>query len=293
MSTTPRSYAAITPARDEAGNLRLLAAALANQTLLAAVWIVVENGSTDDTPRVVADLAETHGWIRAVQEPGSARLERGGTVTRAFHRGLASLPEGVDVVVKLDADVTVEPDYFERLLAAFAAEPTLGIASGTCHEFEDGAWVPRHGTQDTVWGAVRAYRRDCLADVLPLEDRMGWDGIDQLKANMRGWTTRTLPELSFRHHRKEGERDGARSKAWFAQGRASRYMGYRSWFLVARALHHARREPSALAMIGGYATAAIRREDRCADASVQRYLRSRQRIRALPALRREATGRGL
>jgi glycosyltransferase involved in cell wall biosynthesis len=291
VKTTRLSYAAITPARNEADNLPRLAAALSAQAVRPTVWIVVENSSTDGTGAVLAALAELHDWIEVVEAfDDSGPLVRGGTVTRAFHRGLDALHDDVDLIVKLDADVSLDPDYFERLLEAFASEPSLGLASGTCLELEDGAWVRRHATGDSVWGAVRAYRRACLADVLPLEERMGWDGIDQLKANMRGWRTRTLPELTFRHHRGEGERDGSRRKAWSAQGRAARYMGYRTWFLVVRALHHARREPSALAMIGGYAGAALRRDDRCADESVREYLRSRQRIRALPALRREATG---
>lgn len=291
MNTTRLSYAAITPARNEADNLPRLADALFAQAVRPTVWIVVENGSTDATAAVLADLAKSHAWVSAVEASNDGGpLVRGGTVTRAFHRGLDALQDDVDVVVKLDADVSFDPGFFKQLLEAFAAEPSLGIASGSCLELEDGTWVPRHVTGDSVWGAVRAYRRACLADVLPLEERMGWDGIDQLKANMRGWTTRTLPTLTFRHHRSEGERDGSRRAAWSAQGRASWYMGYRTWFLVLRALHHARREPSALAMISGYARAALRREDRCAENEVRKYLRSRQSVRALPALWREVDG---
>ncbi|MGZ4399697.1 MAG: glycosyltransferase family 2 protein [Gaiellaceae bacterium] len=292
MNTTRLSYAAITPARNEADTLPRLAGALCAQTVRPTVWLVVENGSTDATAAVLAGLVASHDWVRGVEtSSGGSPLVRGGTVTRAFQRGLDALQEDVDVVVKLDADVSVDPEHVEQLLGAFVAEPSLGMASGTCLELEDGAWVPRHATGDSVWGAVRAYRRACLADVLPLEEHMGWDGIDQLKANMRGWTTRTLPALTFRHHRAEGERDGPRRAAWSAQGRAAWYMGYRTWFLVLRALYHACREPSALAMIGGYARAALRREDRCAEKDVRGYLRSHQSVRALPALWREASGR--
>ena len=287
------TYAAITPARDEAANLPSLAGALAAQGTRPTVWIVVENGSTDGTTAVVQELVAEHEWVRGVEAPvDDAPLVRGGTVTRAFHLGLEALRDSVDVVVKLDADVTFEPSYFDRLLGAFELDPALGIASGTCLELERGVWVPRYGTGDSVWGAARAYRRECLSVVLPLEDRMGWDGIDQLKANMNGWHTRTLADLTFRHHRVEGERDGSRGRAWEAQGRASWYMGYRSWYLVARALHHARREPSALAMVGGYVRAAARREEQVGDVALRRYLRSQQRFRSLPGLMREAAGRG-
>ncbi len=68
---------------------------------------------------------------------------------------------------------------------------------------------------------------------------------------MHGWRTEILLDLPFRHHRLEGERDGSRATAWATAGQGSYYMGYRSWYLVLRALHHARTEPAALAMITG------------------------------------------
>ena len=93
---------------------------------------------------------------------------------------------------------------------------------------------------------------------------MGWDGVDEFRANARGWHTRTFKDLPFRHHRREGERDGAKHRARLAQGRAARYIGYRLWYLSLRALWHARKEPAALAMIWGYLDAAIKREPRLA-----------------------------
>jgi poly-beta-1,6-N-acetyl-D-glucosamine synthase len=284
-------YAVVTPARDEADRLPRLAESLRSQTVQPAVWVIVDNGSTDRTSELAARLAERDGRVRCVAIQGLEGVARGGPVTRAFHAGLAALEELPDVVVKVDADVTFDATYFERLLAAFAHEPDLGIASGVCHELDGGEWRPRHTTGETAWGAARAYRRDCLAAVLPLEERMGSDGIDSLKAGLGGWRTRTLPDLAFRHHRSEGAREGAPRRAWSARGRAAHFMGYRPWYVVLRALHPARSERAAAAMVLGYAAAAIRREDRCADPAVRAHLRRSQSVRALPARLREARGR--
>ena len=68
-------------------------------------------------------------------------------------------------------------------------------------------------------------------------------------------------------------------------------MGYRSWYLVLRALHHARTEPAALAMITGFAGAALRREPQCPDADVRAYLRDQQRVSAIPQRMRETLAR--
>ena len=146
-------------------------------------------------------------------------------------------------------------------------------------------------TRGHVRGAARAYRRECLDQVLPLEERVGWDGIDELKAAVLGWTTRTLPGLSFYHHRRLGARDGAPGARWRAQGQASYYMGYRFLYLALRSLHHARRDPSAVAMISSYLSAALRREPRYGDPAVRAYLRRRQSLRFLGVRALEALGR--
>jgi biofilm PGA synthesis N-glycosyltransferase PgaC len=286
---SPLHYAAITPARNEAANLVRLAAALAAQTQLPAVWVIVDNGSTDETRAVAGRLARDHAWVRVLAIP-AGRQTRGGPIVRAFHAGLAELESSPDVVVKIDADVSMPPDHFEKLLAAFAADPRLGIASGTCFEREGGDWRERHMTGTTVWGCCRAYRAACLEQLLPLDEHMGWDGIDALKAELRGWRSGRELDLTFFHHRPEGDRDGARGSAYAAQGRAAHYLGYRPSYLVLRALHRARAEPAALAMIGGYAAAAVRRMPRCADPEVIAHLRAEPRVRLLRARIREAAG---
>jgi glycosyltransferase involved in cell wall biosynthesis len=289
--TAPLSYAIVTPARNEAENLRALADSLARQTLLPTAWVIVDSDSADETAAVAEELARTHDWIDARSLSGQDGPTRARAIVRGFQAGLAALGKAPDVVVKLDADITVNRDYFARLVAEFAADPKLGIASGTCYERRDGAWEQRHVTGAHVWGASRAYRWDCLHDVLPLEERLGWDGIDEMKAGLRGWRTGTFVELPFYHHRREGEREGHRMRAWRTAGDAAYYIGYRPDYLVLRSLHYARHDPTAVAMIAGYAAAAIRRAPRCPDDAVRAYVRRQQALRNIPLRMREALGR--
>jgi poly-beta-1,6-N-acetyl-D-glucosamine synthase len=287
------SYVAITAARNEGENLPRIAACLAAQTVLPLRWLVVDNGSTDDTLDVADDLTRRNDWIRVIAMSGAERPARGAAVVRAFHAGVAALDVAPDVVVKLDADVSMGPDYFAGLLDAFASEPQLGMASGTEYVKEGDAWVERHQARDSVvWGPVRAYRWSCLRDVLPLEERMGWDAIDEFKANVHGWRTRTLRDIHYRHHRREGERDGARIRFWSTEGSAAFYMGYRPSYLVLRSVFHSLHEPAALAMLAGYAAAAVRRDDRLSDRQAVEYLRSQQRLRTLWLRGREVRGVG-
>ena len=282
------TYAVVTPARDEEENLRRLGPSLVAQTVLPQVWIIVDNGSVDGTADYVRELAQSHSWIRHCTSEPVEGLVRGGPIVRAFHRGLEVLEGRADVVVKLDADVSMEGDYFERLLATFEADQTIGIASGGGHELDkDGVWRLRPVGPEQAWGASRAYRWECLQQVIPLEEAMGWDGIDQIKASANGWWTGTITSIPFKHHRFEGERDGVPSAGWAAQGRASYYMGYRFSYLVLRALHHARRDRAAIALVRGYVDAAVKRAPRCPDVELRTRLRKQQRLREVaPRLRR-------
>jgi glycosyltransferase involved in cell wall biosynthesis len=283
------TYAIVTPARNEASNLGRLAAALTAQSVLPESWLIVDNGSTDDTPRLAEELADVHPWIGVLRTPGEDRPRRGAPVVRAFHEGLQALPK-TDVVVKLDADVSFEPDYFERLLGEFERDPLLGMASGREQQLVGGTWRPNNVTADHVWGPARAYRRACLDDVSPLEESLGWDAIDEIKARLSGWNARHIPDLPFRHHRPVGARDGG-PRGWVAHGTAAHYLCYRPSYVVLRSLFRMRRQRWAPAMIWGYAAASVTRQPRCGDPRVRAYIREQQRMRRLPLRALEVLGK--
>jgi biofilm PGA synthesis N-glycosyltransferase PgaC len=281
------NYAIVTPARNERENLGRLAQSLAAQTMLPDAWIIVDDGSDDGTDALAAELAATHAWI-SLESSG----RRGGALANgrrearelvSFRTGVQRLPRPVDIVVKVDADTSYEhePDYFERLVGAFATHSDLGIAGGACYELEDGAWVRQRVTRTHPRGASRAYRWDCLDSVMTLDARMGWDGLDEARAALQGYRSETLIDLSFRHHRKVGGRERSAFQHGTAQGRASWYMGYRPSYLVLRTLYRMPRDPALVGMIVGYAAAAIEREPRHAEPEVVRHVRSTQRLGAI------------
>jgi glycosyltransferase involved in cell wall biosynthesis len=285
-------YAVVTPARNEERNLGRLATALEAQTLPPAEWLVVDDASTDGTAALVAGLGERGDWVRLVTRASAdphERLSDGRRMARdldGFLLGVRSLTDKVDVVVKVDADVDFEADFFEELIGRFELDPSLGIASGTCYELEGGEWVRRTKLDTSVWGATRAYRADCIADLEALEPCMGWDGLDEIRVQLRNMRTQTFVDIPFRHHRPEGGREMTSLHQGDALGRAAWYMGYRPTYLTMRALYRARREPAALGMLWGYFGAAGRRAPRCPDERIVHALRERQRLGA--TLRRGA-----
>lgn len=284
-------YAAITPVRNEEANLPRLANALAAQAVLPERWVIVDNGSDDGTLGICRRLAKEHDWIQVQELREETPAGRGAPIVRSLHAGIAQLGAPLpEVVVCIDADVSFDADFFARLLAEFERDPELGIASGSGWEQRRGRWVQRHLTGSTVWGATRAYRRECLDVVLPLEERVGWDGIDELRANAAGWKTQIVLDLPFRHHRREGARDGA-WRMRVEQGRTAHYMCYRPWYLLLRTAYNLRSELAAVGLVAGYASAALRREPRIPSEQARAYLRRQQHPSHLRARAREALGR--
>jgi hypothetical protein len=286
-------YANVTPARNERFNLERLASSVVAQTQLPEAWIVVDDGSDDGTEVLAAELAREHGWIHllAPAPATDGALTEGrfeGRDLIAFRRGAAALERPVDVVVKVDADTSFDPEYFEILISRFEADPTLGIAGGSCYEQDtaDGPWERVKVAETHPRGASRAYRWECLQDSLSLEPKMGWDGLDEVQASMNGYTTKVLLDIGFCHHRPMGGRERGRLRAGSVLGRASWYMGYRPSFLMLRVLYRVRKEPQAVAMLWGYAAAAAKRTPRCPDPRLIAHLREQQRLR--PVLARGA-----
>jgi poly-beta-1,6-N-acetyl-D-glucosamine synthase len=286
----PLGYGIVTPVLNQANELRRLASGVLEQTVVPTAWVVVDQASVDETPTIAHGLAREHSWIRVVATTidGTARVA---PTVHAFHAGLAELDPTPDVVVRLEADTSLDRAYFERLLRERAPDADLAAAARPETNEEHGVWRQRHGTGPGVWGACRAYRRNCLDDLLPLEEHMGWDTLDLQKAVVKGWASQLFLDLPFRHHRSEGIRDGARFRTWVIQGEATHFMSYRVSYLLVRTLYRVPRDPTAIGLLVGYGRALARRRPRCGDSELRRYVREQQSLRRLPRRVREALRR--
>ena len=191
-------------------------------------------------------------------------------------------------VGKLDADVELPPDYFERLLASFAEEPRLGVLGGTLLEEGIGGWRPTKVPAYHVRGALKLYSRECFEAIGGIEERLGWDTIDETYARMRGWRTGNLLDLVAVHHRPEGSADGTlRGRA--RHGTCAYIAHFGPVWVGLRAVKVARSRPvglSGLAFLWGYARAEALRVDRVPDPAFRRYARWELRRR----MRRAVTG---
>ncbi len=274
-------YIVITPARNEGANLGHTIASMVAQTRRPAAWVIVDDGSTDETPLLIDEAAREHPWIRAVHRADRGHRQQGGGVIDAFYDGyavVADLPWGW--LVKFDADLSFPPDYFARCLAEFAADPSLGIGGGVICQ-QRGAALACESPGDPAFhvrGATKIYRRACWEQIGGLLRAPGWDTIDELKANMLGWTTRTFAGVPLRHHRFTGTADGTwRNQVKF--GVANYITGYHPLFMAAKCLKRLVQPPflvGALGLAWGYCRARLSGTPPVNDPALIHYVRRQQ-----------------
>ena len=210
MSVARTKYIIITPARDEGEFLEKTIASVAEQTILPQQWIIVNDGSHDDTGEIIDRAAAKYSWITARHRPDRGFRQAGGGVIATFYDGYEQIKSTEwDFLIKLDADLSFSNDYFERCFQEFDKNPRLGIAGGGIYHEEQGELKLEKDPAFHVRGATKIYCRQCWDEIGGLLRAPGWDTLDELKANMLGWTTRTFPELRLSHHRFTGAADGA------------------------------------------------------------------------------------
>jgi poly-beta-1,6-N-acetyl-D-glucosamine synthase len=155
-------YVVISPVRDEESYLTDMIACMIAQTVRPLQWIIVDDGSTDTTGRIIDEHAARYPWITAVHCENRGFRKAGGGVVDAFNAGYAALtPEKWDFIVKLDGDLSFTSDYFEHCFEEFASEPHLGVAGGViCHVIDAKEQVEACPAFH-VRGATKIYREKC------------------------------------------------------------------------------------------------------------------------------------
>jgi poly-beta-1,6-N-acetyl-D-glucosamine synthase len=199
------TYVLITPARNEAQFIELTLKSVIAQTIPPLKWVIVSDGSTDDTDKIVNKYASDYPWIELLQMPERRERNFAGKAF-AIRAGLVRLTElRYDVIGNLDADVSFSPDYFEFLMNKFADNSNLGVG-GTA--FYEGGLTYNYefvGTEH-VSGMCQMFRRDCFEAINGYQAIRsgGIDLIAVLSARAKGWETRTFVEKRFVHHRIQG-----------------------------------------------------------------------------------------
>ncbi|MDR3609516.1 MAG: glycosyltransferase family A protein [Ignavibacteriaceae bacterium] len=272
-------YVVITPAKNESKYISFTLDSMIRQSIKPVKWIIVDDGSLDDTCSIVLKAIQNYSWITLLKKNTNDKRAPGSNVVNAFYFGLRSIKENYDYVVKLDADLKFEEDYFEKLIEQFKINNKLGISGGYCINSIKGNKKKIDSTPEYhVRGATKMYRKKCFDDIGGLMPVFGWDGIDEMKAMMLGWETKSFKNITVLHLRATGQETGPLKYAW-RRGVLNYYMGYNPLYLILSCLNNFSKRPYilfGLSLFAGYLYSVITQSDRINDENLINFIKKFQ-----------------
>lgn len=277
-------YVLITAVRDEAATIGTTIESVVGQTMLPAEWIIVSDGSTDQTEHLVAAAAATHDWIKLMSLPYRRERSFAGMVA-AINAGLAAVTaRDYEFLGLLDGDLRLPSVYFEAVLDSLAANPRLGIAGGMVVDVgEPRDRIPRNRLD--VPGAVQMFRRSCFEAVrgyLPIPEG-GFDAVACAHARMLGYETSLITTLIVDHLKPRNHAFGSVLKRKWQLGVRDYAIGYHPLFELVKCCARVTDSPLLLASTAswlGYCSRFLSRPARVVPHEVVAFIR-REQLRRL------------
>lgn len=273
-----RDYVIISPCRNEAKYMRETLDTVAAQTILPKLWIIVDDGSNDETPVILREYADKYPWIRIVTRADRGKRAVGPGVIEAFYDGYQTInPDDFQYLCKLDLDLRLPPKYFEILIRRMELNPRLGTCSGKSYVEDNGRLVSERKGDETSLGMTKFYRVSCFKEIGGFVRQVMWDGIDCHMCRMKGWAACSWdePELRFVHLRPMGSSQQNIYVGRMRHGFGQYFMGTGFWFMLASSIYRMTEKPYVLggmAMLWGWIKSALKREPRIEDEAFRNFL---------------------
>ena len=275
-------FVLISPCRNEAKYMRQTLDSVIAQSVTPTLWVIVDDGSTDETPQILKEYAFRHAWIKVVTREDRGHRAVGPGVVDAFYSGYASIdPNSFEFLCKLDLDLRLPPRYFEILIDRMRQNPKIATCSGKAYVEENGEQVcERHG-DDTSLGMTKFYRVSCFKAIGGFVREVMWDGIDCHRCRMNGWIACSWdePDLRFMHLRPEGSSQQGILVGRMRHGYGQYFMGTNFFYISASALSRINQKPyvlGSIAILWGWLRSALVRKARYNDPIFRAFLNTYQ-----------------
>jgi glycosyltransferase involved in cell wall biosynthesis len=279
-----RRYCLISPCRNEAEYVRTTLETTTQQTVPPHLWIIVDDGSTDETPEILAEYEAKYDYIKIVRREDRGRRSVGPGVIEAFYDGLDHVDlQSVDYICKFDTDLELPPRYFERLMEIMEADPYQGNISGKLHlRLPDRRLEQERTGDENAVGPTKFYRVECFEDIGGFVREVSWDGIDGHLCRMKGWLaeSRDEPDLRVVHLRQMGS---SQQSLWVGRvrwGRGKYFMGSAWYYVLALSIYRMFERPFVMSGVGiawGYVKAMWAGHARYENPAYRKFFRAYER----------------
>jgi len=281
---TDNSYVLISPCRNEADYMRLTLDSVVNQSKLPALWVIVDDGSTDDTPAILKEYAEKYDFITILTRENRGHRSVGPGVIEAFYYGYDAIDvDQFDFICKFDLDLDLPGKYFEILIQRMNDNPRIGTCSGKAY-FKDKKTAElvseKCGNEMSV-GMTKFYRRTCFEAIGGFVRQVMWDGIDCHRCRQLGWIAVSWdePDLQFIHLRPMGSSQVGIFTGRMRHGFGQYFMGTGPIYMLASSVFRMLHPPyfiGGMAMFWGYIKSAFKQEPRFEDKALRQFINQYQ-----------------
>lgn len=282
-------YILITPAKNEQESLPLVADSVLKQSIVPKLWMIIDDGSVDETPTIIRELTVNHPWIQSIRLPPHPRditFHYSYVCKLGFEYSLKYCNENqipFDFIALLDADTYLTETYFEQLISAFVKDPVLGIASGGIYYNIDGKlqWI-KVFERDPA-GTGRMWRKACFFETGGYMVEPAPDSISNVKAEHDGWKTQNFKDIIAVQTRPTSGAEGE-WKGYFIKGKIDHYLNLHPMLVVLNFLDCSLQKPYyiGIAYAYGYLKGVIRREKKIEDEWIRDYYWNKRIRRYLP-----------
>lgn len=271
-------YAVIIPAKNEERDLTVTLEGITNQSLLPEVVLIIDNNSTDGTAEVIKEYANKYPYVLYLFDNKGKGYELGAPIVRLFNRGLEYLTQQdyqFEYIVKMDADVKLETDTFERINEYIHEEqhppgilsciPSLSL-NGRIKQMISPEWHTN--------GQLKIYNLQCLDEIGGLKADLGWDCADNIQAMQKKWKTYVIPYLTYELSRPVGRY--SLKKGAVRQGLGAYKLRHSILYVLLKMFHDMFRKPYVLFSLYyfyGYISGAFKRKKRILNKKEGKMLR--------------------
>lgn len=201
-------YSIVSTVRNEVGTIGTTLDSVVKQSITPTRWVIINDGSTDGTQEILSEYENRYDWIEIINFDDKGFMDYE-SAHKKLQWGLKRiLSYRNDFIVKLDADISFNEEYFDKIFSRFDEDPKLGIAGGFFYVSEGGQMRLEDSPAYHVRGGSKIYRIKCWEAIGGFVNKLGYDMIDEIQANMKGWKTRSFPDIKVIHHRKTGGTKG-------------------------------------------------------------------------------------
>jgi len=234
----------IIPVFNEENNIKKCIKSLQNQTYELSKIVLVNDGSTDNTLKIIRDISDKFKNIEIIDFKNSvSKPIPGKKIIKAFNHGLNQNKIKYDYIGKFDGDLILPKNYFEVMIKEFKKNKKLGLVSGVIASINNNRWnIEEMYDKDHVRGGTKLYTHESFQKIGGLKESIGWDTLDEMLLRYYGYEIKVIKNVITKQLRKTGDRYS--KNKYKNQGKVMYILGYDIFLAIIGSLKFSLNEKS-------------------------------------------------